>query len=156
MAKHATRRRQTGRGFTLIEVMIVVGIIVILAGIGLAVGLGVKRQSSDQVTKTTLKALDMAMGAFLKDHPEPKDLPPDDKNWLKGLQLTGQLPKSLKTSATGVQDGYGNDIHYIPAFSKPSTIKGWTAKPTGFFWSYGPDGAAGGDDDIFSEGASAQ
>ena len=145
--------RTAGRGFTLIEIMIVVGIIVILAGIGLAVGMGVKRQSADQVTKTTLKTLDLAMSGFLKEHPDPADA-----NWFTALQATGQLPKSLKISGNNVLDGYQNAIHYIPANAQASaaTPKNWTPKPMGMFWSYGVDGQPNTDDDVFSEGASAQ
>jgi prepilin-type N-terminal cleavage/methylation domain-containing protein len=165
MTKQAIARRRAGRGFTLIEVMIVVGIIVVLGAIALAVGMQVKRSAAETATKTTLKALDLAMGAFLKDHPEPPDVPPNDTTWFPALQATGHLPKTLKIVGNNVQDGFGNNIHYIPANQIPfigtTPYPGWTAKPNGIFWSYGPDGvpgpsSSGPGDDIFSEGASAQ
>jgi prepilin-type N-terminal cleavage/methylation domain-containing protein len=153
MTNQTRARRRAGRGFTMIEIMIVVGIIVILASIGLAVGLQVKRSSADQSTKATLKTLDMVMSGYLKDHPEPSVID-DDKEWVKKLQAAGNLPTSLKFSddKQKVLDAYGNPILYVPSKAN---------QPNGFFKSCGPDGvkddlANRGNDDIFSEGASAQ
>jgi prepilin-type N-terminal cleavage/methylation domain-containing protein len=135
--------REARRGFTLIEVLVVVSIIVILAAIGLAVGLQVKRSAADHATKETLDALDGAMILFLKEHPEPTDA-----TWLNALQASNMLPGSIKSSGGPVLDGYGNAIHYEP--SNPP------AKPTGFFHSYGIDGTANTDDDVYSKGTSAK
>jgi prepilin-type N-terminal cleavage/methylation domain-containing protein len=146
MTNQATRRRRAGRGFTLIEIMIVVGIIVILAGIGLAVGLQVKRSSADQQTKATMKALDGAMGAYLKENKEP------GSDWFQALQSypdSKRVLQSLKLHFSaaavpdGVLDGYGSMIEYMK--SNPPK------QPNGFFRSKGSDGTY-----VYSEGATAQ
>jgi prepilin-type N-terminal cleavage/methylation domain-containing protein len=137
--------RGSARGFTLIEVMVVVGIIVILAGIMVAVGVAVKRTAAERSTKAALTTLDSAMTLFLKDHPEPSTA-----NWLAALQSypdSAAVLRKLKATSTGVPDGYGNNIKYIP--SVPGV------KP-GYFQSSGPDGQMGNTDDLFSNGASAQ
>jgi general secretion pathway protein G len=135
---------QGRRGFTMVEMVVVVGIIMILAGVTVAVGVALKRKGADALTRTTLKSLDGAMGELLKSSPEPNDL-----NWYRALQSLPDGAKVLKAqgprnTGSAVLDGYGSPIHYIP--SAPPT------KPMGYFWSYGSDGVPSTADDVFSDG----
>jgi type II secretory pathway pseudopilin PulG len=144
----------------MIEIMIVVGIIIILAGIGLAVGMQVKRSSADQATKAALSALDQAMGVYLKDHQEPTD----ELKWFQMLQLyppSNAILQKLKYHydankvPDGIVDAFGEQVHYKSTKS--------TGKTNGFFVSGGPDGKVGviggvdySADDVYSEGTTAQ
>lgn len=173
MANRRIARRRAGRGFTMIEIMIVVGIIIILAGIGIAVGLQVKRSSADQSTRATMEALRGAMGLYLKEHAEPSD---GRTAWFQALQSypsTKVLLDNMKLHYTspqpnsgvapvpdGVYDGYGNQIEYRRSKAATATSP---AQTNGYFVSGGPDGNIGlvngvnyGADDIFSDGVSAQ
>lgn len=51
-------QRTHRRAFTLIELLVVIGIIAILAGIGLAVGLGVTQSSRASATKNTIQTME--------------------------------------------------------------------------------------------------
>jgi general secretion pathway protein G len=147
MKNDMRKNRPAARGFTLIEVLVVVSIIVILAAIGLAVGVQVKRTASERATKATLEVLDQAMMTYLKDNKDPGGA------WLTALQAAGLMPTSVKIASGTVNDGYGNPILY----EHPAN------QPNGFFHSYGPDGKTGlqgstdySADDLFSKGASGQ
>ena len=59
------------RGFTLIEVLVVVTIILMVAGILLAIGAGARTSAKRRSTLATLKLLDACMQDYLKTHPEP-------------------------------------------------------------------------------------
>lgn len=161
-ASPAGSTRRSMRAFTLIEIMVVVAIIVILAGMGVAVGVAVKRSSADRATKTTLKALDSVMSLYLKDNPEPSAA-----NWLAALNANPATAKMLNSLPRGtppggsatptgpapVLDGYGNPIRFLPSNSVFNQANAsWTAGPIPApqgamprFQSLGPDGFIGAD-----------
>ncbi|HEY4330476.1 MAG TPA: prepilin-type N-terminal cleavage/methylation domain-containing protein [Phycisphaerae bacterium] len=136
--KSSTPRR---RGFTLVEILIVVGIIVILASIGIAIGVAVKRQSAEKQTRTTMETLRGLMSTYLGSHPDP-----GSANWFQALRAEPDTAKGLASlpgmtkSPPEVDDGYGNGIQYFPP----------AAGKAGYFWSYGADGVANTTDDVFS------
>ena len=144
--------------------MVAVGIIVVLAAIGLAVGVGVKRKASMDSTKATLNTLQGIMSRFLVDHSDGQ--PPNglfgETAWVPAL--TAFSPKdieSLPSSGSGatkkILDGWGNPITYIPMNWDPQHhgIGSLINKP-GLFESYGPDGIADTPDDVFSPGVAPQ
>ena len=159
------RRAQSRRGFTLIEIMVAVAIIAVLAAIGLAVGVSVKRNASMNSTKATLNTLQGLMSRFLVDHsdgPPPKGLS-GETAWVQALSaFSSKDMESLPSSGSGaskkILDGWGNPIAYVPMNWDPqgraisSLING---KP-GLFYSYGPDGIADNDDDVHGPSVAPQ
>ena len=155
--------RRDVRGFTLIEIMVVVAIITVLASIALFMGIQLKRSSGEKQTRAALEVLVGAMNAYIKDNPEPPPLgtTTDETSWvmaLKSFPASANMLKSLKFSDDGsrVLDGFSNPIIYIrPNTPLPNQPTGQT---TGVFMSAGPDGLAGplgskaSEDNIFSTG----
>jgi len=147
---HSQPKKIAPRGFTMVEILIVIAIIVILAGIVVAIAVGVTSAAKEKATKATFERLDSAMSLFLKDHPEPTDA-----NWvvaLKSYGPSGQLLKNDLKTVNGndvVLDGWGSPIHYLPSHSTAKNL------PTGMFQSYGRDLQANTADDRFSNGAAA-
>ena len=131
--------RKTRRGFTIIEVMAVIVIIGILAGIVAVNVVGKIDKAKVTATKANLKMLHNAVITFKLDtgrYPSEdaglKELieePQDLKGWNQGGYLeTTALPK----------DAWGNDFIYqlYPESGKPFVII-----------SYGADGEEGGEGD---------
>lgn len=160
------------RAFTLIEMMVVIGIIIILAGLALAVGMQVKRHAQERSTRTTLKALDNIMSDYLGNGPdggnqEPLAVPTGTSDqppppcatvWVTAFSLNPSFAKSLTTQHLDLTNGvildaYGNAIWYIPRDYDPASqsIKPG-AKTPGRFVSLGPDGQYGTSDDLVSDG----
>lgn len=64
-ARHDTTRRQRQlRGFTLVELLVVIGIVVLLAALTIAVGPSVFGRSDERLTQTTLTLLDQAISEW--------------------------------------------------------------------------------------------
>jgi len=155
------------RGFTLIEIMVVIAIIVILAGILLAVGSQIQAKAKINYTKTTLKTLDGLMKDYLSaGNPEPtipspwpyaatnpplaeaktKTLLPivispdsDPINWVKALRSSPEFAKKLSNLKTGV-DSLGN-VTIVDGFGTQIRYIPYNAntKREGYFQSAGPD-----------------
>jgi general secretion pathway protein G len=140
--------RKSRQGFTIIEVMAVIVIIGILAGIVAVNVVGRIDKAKVTATKANLKMLHNAVVQFKLDtgqYPsedaglqELVEEPQDLKGWNKGGYLeTTELPK----------DAWGNDFVYqlYPESGKPFVII-----------SYGADGEEGGEDynaDLYSTDA---
>lgn len=128
-------------GFTLIEILVVVSIIIILLGAVVAIGSNIRNSSYTRATQGTLQTLNSAARAYreiTKKEPtaayytEFKSIP-------ECLKHINRLPPSAIGSNT-VLDAWGNSIDYIPA----------GALPEGYFRSVGADGIANNTDDIRS------
>ncbi len=63
---------QARRAFTLIELLVVIGIIAVLAGIGLSVGLGVINSSRSNTTKNTIQLLETYLSDLNAAGKEPR------------------------------------------------------------------------------------
>jgi prepilin-type N-terminal cleavage/methylation domain-containing protein len=132
-------RKTKRRGFTLIEIMVVVAILVILIGITVMVGNGVRTKSQEKYTRTTLEKLKgMMVEYYAAGNPEPSN------RWFEALKANPKIADSMKGMEGfkdgKILDGYGEPIVYVPSTSNPATgalIRG------GYFMSPGPDGKPG-------------
>ena len=60
VGRRGSRRRSSRNGFTLIELVVVIGIMLLLLGLTLSVGVAVRTQSENRETENTLRLLDAA------------------------------------------------------------------------------------------------
>lgn len=140
------RRRTAGRGFTLIEVMIVIAIILALASlIGLAL-FNRFGEAQENITKIQMKTIEDALKNFYLDF---NRYPTDEE----GL--------SVLWSSTNLENPEDED-KWSPFLEEPSPNDQWDS-PWGYrqvsefgdeskydLWSNGPDGEEGTEDDINS------
>lgn len=135
--------RRMGRGFTLIEVMIVLAIVLALAAIVSVAVLSRKDEANVKLCKTDLANLQTALKFFYLDYnryptdeeglavlwsPETLDPELDESTWKP--QMEKPLPK----------DRWGHEWMYMQQRDDDPTKYA--------LWSVGPDGQDGTDDDI--------
>jgi general secretion pathway protein G len=136
------RARQRRRGFTLIEIMAVVIIMGLLAGIvGVAI-FGQLDTARVNTTRTQMKQLEAALSFYQMDNGrfptteqglraliEPPTIGPEPRNYRPGGYLQGgELPR----------DAWSNDFHY--EFPGANNSAGFD------IWSLGADGQPGGNE----------
>jgi len=129
-----TQRRRSRFGFTLIEVLLVLIILVILGSLAGVSYFQVQKQALEKQAKVQVGKIDGAVKLYLLNmNTAPAALdalntqPSDDKasNW-KGPYFDGEIPT----------DPWGNDYQYEATGAEYK------------IWSMGPDATSGTDDDI--------
>ena len=139
-------RRSSRRGFTLMEVLIVLAILVMLVGMVAPRFLGAQKQGEIRAAKTQIGLLQSSLEHYASDvktYPtteqglgalisKPSDLE-ETITYRDGGYLSGDMPK----------DPWGQDYHY----EYPPT-HGTGDRPD--IWSNGPDRVEGTDDDVTS------
>ena len=102
---------RNSRGFTLIEMLVVVLIIIILIGIGLAVGEQVEASSKIALTKSELKGLQGALQWY--EHKTAGQVPTDMLAFLEGYQRLHAYPTTVSGSTVWLQ--HKNFLTNLPA-----------------------------------------
>lgn len=132
-------------GFTLIEVMVVIVILAIMAGLVVPKVVGQSDKARVKTTETALSATSNAIDMFKVDngrYPTTQEglnaliTPPQGaKNWPEGGYIKGGFPK----------DGWENDLQYVAPGTEGRAYD---------LFSLGADGQEGGEDgnaDIFAK-----
>ncbi|MAT73505.1 MAG: type II secretion system protein GspG [Planctomycetaceae bacterium] len=134
----ARRRTHPRSGFTLIEVLLVLIILVILGSLATGVFTGTQEQASKRAVASQVGFVDEAIGRYRMDfNKNPDELSdlwdkPSDSD--DADKWAGPYMKELKN------DPWGNEYQYAAKGKKNSD--GYD------FWSTGPDGKDGTEDDI--------
>lgn len=155
--------------FTLAEMIVVLAIVGILIGMGLAIGARVKESSELELTHIELSVLASEltrvehrtgvippnMVAFLQDDQELYLEPGENGGWIVGACPINQLPRrvlmpgtmpgpdgSTVTYVAGIKDGFGTPIQMISSHAQSPRAP--------FFFSAGPDQMYDTPDDIYS------
>lgn len=129
--------RHRRAGFTLIEVLLVLVILVVISSISIGLYQGTARRANKEAAQSQINVLKTPMTTYhmhMKSYPQKLEhlwLDPTDgaqgSPWA-GSYLTNPVPK----------DPWGNDYQYqFPGTHKPDSYD---------FWSYGPDGEESDDD----------
>ena len=138
----ALRRRSDERGFTLIEIMVVVVIIAVLATLILPNVIGRAEDARLAKAKADIRALDSALAMYRLDNGH---YPTTDQ----GLQALVKKPSGEPSAPNWRADGY---IRTLPDDPWAHRYEYLSPGPHGPYdlWSDGPDGVSGTQDDIQS------
>ncbi|MEZ6242877.1 MAG: type II secretion system protein GspG [Phycisphaerales bacterium] len=148
------RRRDLRRAFSVIEVMIVLAIMLLLAGIVGITVFGQKAKADIQTTKVQMESIESALRAFRLDF---RRYPTEDEGiavlWDRSKLdpdadesiWSGYLEKPVAADVWGSAWGYSTQTDDFTDTSSDSSVP---AEPTFDLWSFGPDREDGTDDDI--------
>ena len=146
--KNATRRRQAG--FTLIEVLLVIGILLLLGTISVVAYSRIKAGADKDATRALISQVENAVELYqvaINKYPDTEHglnaliAPPDDENEARIWRDKGG--PFLKDGKIPL-DPWRKEIKYQAMELSGSSL---SVKPF-HIWSVGPDGQDGTDDDI--------
>ena len=142
-------RKARNRGFTLIEVLLVVLILVMLAGVGIFALSGIRDGARKDTTKLKIEQIETALDAFnagMQRYPTQEEglgalttKPEAGENEVPGAEWRGPYLKEEPV------DAWGQKINYQPI---DSTSEEYTAGRRYKIWSNGPDKTSESEDDI--------
>lgn len=129
-------------GFTLMEVLLVLLILTMLAGLAVNVYSGIKRSADLNAAKAQISLVKAALQNFqfsIGSYPTTA----------QGLQALRYAPSDLPNPGKWAGPYLDADIGWDPWDNAYQYVSPGIHNPDGFdFWSYGPDKSNGTDDDI--------
>ncbi len=134
------------RGFTLVEILIVISIIVILVATVMAIGTNIRAGAQIRQTKLTLTTLQAALDKYINEgNAQPGDNSATDfvgkfRSTPDIWKVVEKLPTQGSGASVSFNDGFGTPIKYFTGNSTSAgAIKNQSDK-NGYFVSGGPDG----------------
>jgi type II secretion system protein G len=99
------RRRAQAHGFTLIELMVVVTIIVLLAGMTVAITTAVQNKARRSKTSALLKAIDNGLERYRTDNGDyPRPAEEDERGEVNGMSAKTGPARALYQALSGDGD----------------------------------------------------
>jgi general secretion pathway protein G len=131
------------RGFTLVELMMTILIIIIIAGIGTYTMRLAITKSKISRAKAEIKAMELALEEYKIDHGQYRPSSGGSTelwNALRGSPKIYFARDPVQDSGPPILDPFGNEYQYrAPGANNTASFD---------LWSRGPDGVEGTDDDI--------
>ena len=129
------------KGFTLVELMVVVIILGVLAGVAVPQYLGRTKDAKINATATTIKAMQGAINVWTADSNGGNGKYPKANDTVAETKGIDDALKDAAITWIGTKDPWGNWYTYTTTASDGAlNVYG--------ICSFGPDGATGGGDDI--------
>jgi general secretion pathway protein G len=145
MMKNAKIKTQRSRGFTLVEMLVVLAILVLLVSMVAPRIIGSQKKADLQAAKTQIG---LFKGSLQNYYLDCKDYPSTEQGLQALVSEPSDLPDNVKWGGPYVEgelglDPWGHEYQYE---YPPTRGNGDTPE----IWSWGPDGEDGTDDDICS------
>jgi len=106
MLQRMRNKKQGQKGFTLIELMIVIAILGILAAIAIPNFISYRKRSYDAAAQSDLKNLMTAQEAYYVDNSTYKNISSTSSNIDFGNDTTAYLSDKVTAASTASDDGY--------------------------------------------------
>ncbi len=124
-----SRTRSRRRGFTLMEVLLVLVILVVLGSLSVSILTGTRKRANINAAKSQVTLLKSPIDLYFSN--------------------TGQYPPTLEALYQGLQDPYCDPVPLDPWGGQYKITAPGTHNPSTYdVWSSGPDGQDGSEDDI--------
>lgn len=143
MTLHNTKTLRKDRGFTIVELLIVIVVIAILAAISIVAYTGITTKANASTAKANAETVQKVAEAYAAD--ETTTGYPANIGALTGYNGYSRIPSGVSivnTQLTSTQKD-GKTIQYIPKGTTGACIGYWDADKNGAYYTYAGDAKTG-------------